>query len=73
MSGARKIDDHAFFAGKMSKESVLPKGVHVKSMDKDYEGGHLRSYEDQEKDIEMTQRKAEMHLKKHSQKEDYKH
>lgn len=65
MSGGRRIDDHKFFAGGMSKESVLPKGVHVQHHSDDGHDGHISYYEDTDKAIrsqqEMNRKKAKSH------------
>ncbi len=61
MSGGQHIDDHKFFAGGMSKDSVLPKGVHVKHYSDDGHDGHLSNYEDT---IEAIERQQEMGVKK---------
>lgn len=63
------IDDHSFFAGKGSKDSVLPKGVHTQSLAADADHQGMRQYEDKEPDIKATQRSAQSQMSKHSQKE----
>ena len=68
MAGGRRIDDHKFFAGGMSKDSVLPKGVHVQNHADDGHDGHLSHYEDTDAAIRSQQ---EMNVKKakgHDQK-----
>lgn len=72
MSG-RRIDDHKFFAGGMSKESVLPKGVHVKSMDNEAHGGGLSNYEDTNEKIESQQKMSVSKAKSHAQKPGYRY
>lgn len=61
----RRIDDHKFFAGGMSKDSVLPKGVHVQHHSDDGVAGHLTKYEDTDAAIrsqqEMNKRKVKGH------------
>ena len=68
MAGGQRIDDHKFFAGGMSKESVLPKGVHVKTKSDDGHDGHLSNYEDTSDAIrsqqEMNVKKAKGHAQK---------
>ena len=61
MSGGKRIDDHKFFAGGMSRESVLPKGVHVQTHSSDGHEGHLSQYEDTDAKIRAQQ---EMNVKK---------
>lgn len=68
MAGGQRIDDHKFFAGGMTKESVLPKGVHVKSEKDDGHGGHLSNYEDTTEAIERQQEMGVKKAKGHAQK-----
>lgn len=64
MSGKR-IDDHSFWAGGKSKESVFPKGVHTKGESSAEGAGALGKYEDTTEAIksqqEMSKRKVHSH------------
>ena len=70
MSTATKINDHSFFAGSKSKDSVFPKGVHTKDLAKDADHQGMRKYEDKEPDIKAMQKAAEGKLSKFSKNED---
>lgn len=72
MSGQR-IDDHGFWAGKGSKESVLPKGVHTKTMDSAVGAGTVGRYEDTESAIKGVQEANIRKAKSQAMKEGYFH
>lgn len=56
MSGARAIDNHAFWAGSKGKSSVFPDGPHKTKDESSAEGaGALMKYEDKSEDIRATQ------------------
>lgn len=65
---SRKIDDHSFFAGGKSKDSVFPKGVHTKHESSAGGAGELshcvESSEDIKKVQEMNKSKANSHKMK---------
>lgn len=67
MSG-RRIDDHSNWIGKGSKDSVLPKGVHVKQEKDDGMKNHLSAYEDTTEAIERQQEMGIKKMKSHNQK-----
>ncbi len=54
-SGGQRIDDHSFFAGAKSKDSVFPKGVHVKDESSAEGAGSLMKYEDNSEAIKASQ------------------
>lgn len=61
MAGGQRIDDHSFWAGKGSKESVFPLQAKMKSEPDDGHDGHLSNYEDT---TEAIHRQQEMNMKK---------
>ena len=71
MSGGKRIDDHKFFAGGMSKDSVLPTGVHVKHEMSANSGGHETYYEDTTEAIRKTQDSMVSKMKGHKSKDGY--
>jgi hypothetical protein len=73
MSTATRIDDHSFWAGSKSKDSVFPKGAHTKNMAKDADHQGMRKYEDKEPDIKAVQKMNEGKLSRHSQPEGVSH
>lgn len=68
MAGGRKIDDHSFWAGGKSKESVFPKGVHTKAESSDGHEGHLSHYEDTTEQIRSQQEMGVKKARGHAQK-----
>ena len=46
MAGGQRIDDHSFWAGSKSKDSVFPKGVHTKDESSAEGAGSEMDYED---------------------------
>ena len=54
-SGGMRIDDHRFFGGSGSKDSVFPKGVHTKDESSAEGSGSLMKYEDTTAAIKATQ------------------
>lgn len=66
--GGRKINDHSFFAGGMSKDSVLPKGVHVKQESSAEGAGSVREYEDTSEKIKKQQAMSEGKMRAYAQK-----
>lgn len=67
MSG-RKINDHSFWAGGKSKDSVLPKGVHTKSESSAEGVGGLSHYEDTTETIKSQQKMGVSKVRGHAQK-----
>lgn len=55
MSGGQLIKDHSFFAGKKSKGSVFPMGVHLKAESSAEGAGEVSKYEDTTEAIKSTQ------------------
>lgn len=68
MSG-QKINDHKFFAGGMTKDSVLPKGVHVKNYTSVEGAGEVSKYEDTDEAIKMGQEAGVKKIKGHPMKQ----
>ena len=55
-SGGRRIDDHSFWAGSKSKDSVFPDGPHKTKDESSAEGaGSLMRYEDTTETIKAQQ------------------
>lgn len=63
MAGGQRIDDHSFWAGSRSKESVFPKGVHTKEENSAEGAGAEHEYEDTTAAIHRTQEDAKMKAK----------
>jgi hypothetical protein len=55
MSKPQRIDDHSFWAGARSKDSVFPKGVHIKEEKSADGAGAENQYEDTTEAIRMQQ------------------
>ncbi len=70
-SGGQRIDDHSFFAGGMSKDSVLPKGVHTKHYSSAEGAGSETDYEDTSEAIKSVQERNKSKAKAHPQKQGY--
>ena len=70
---ARMINDHSFWAGGKGKGSVMPDGVHVKTMDSESGAGHMMDYEDTEAKIRSQQAHNVSKAKAHPQKPGYRH
>ena len=73
MSGGQKISDHSFFAGKGSKGSVFPMGVHLKAESSAEGAGDLSKYEDTTEAIKKVQVEGVRKTKAHDVKEGYRH
>lgn len=56
---AKLINDHSFWAGGKSKDSVLPKGVHHKHESSAIGDGHVGVYEDTTEAIKSQQMMGE--------------
>ncbi len=70
MSG-RKIDDHSFWAGAKSKDSVFPKGVHTKDESSAEGAGEVMRYEDTTETIKAQQVDGVKKIKAHPMKPNY--
>lgn len=69
--GGRKINDHGFWAGGMSADSVLAKGSKSK-MESSAEGaGGLSNYEDTTEAIKSQQEKGKSKINSHSPRSEY--
>jgi len=58
MAGGQRIDDHGFWAGAKSKDSVFPKGVHTKHESSAEGAGAENNYEDTTAAIKSVQEAA---------------
>ena len=67
-SGGQRIDDHSFWAGAKSKDSVFPKGVHTKDESSAQVAGSVAKYEDTTEDIKSAQVAAVGKIKGHQGK-----
>jgi len=63
-SGGRRIDDHSFWAGSKSKDSVFPKGVHTKDESSAQGAGSVKLYEDTTERIKYSQEMGKDEIKK---------
>ncbi len=71
-SGGRRIDDHAFWAGKGGKNMVLPDGGGKTKIVESAEGaGSLGHYEDTNETIVSQQRAGDKKIKSHPHKSGY--
>lgn len=68
-SGGQRIDDHSFWAGGKSKDSVFPKGVHTKDESSAEGAGSVMKYEDTTEAIRESQIAAEKKVKAHPMKQ----
>ncbi len=64
-SEGRRIDDHKFWAGSKSNESVFPKGVHHKAESSADGAGSVMSYQDTTEKIHSQQEVAKNKAKSH--------
>lgn len=64
-SGGQRMDDHSFWAGSKSKDSVFPKGVHTKDESSAEGAGEVMKYEDTSKRIRESQVDAVKKVKSH--------
>jgi hypothetical protein len=67
MAGQR-IDDHSFWAGSKSKDSVFPKGAHTKDESSAEGAGALMKYEDTTETIKSQQEMSVRQVKRHPHK-----
>lgn len=64
-SGGMRIDDHKFFGGGPTEDSVLAKGAKSERVSSAMPGGSLTKYEDTNDRIVETQREGVKKLKAH--------
>lgn len=70
MSGGQKIDDHSFWAGSRSKDSVFPDGPHKTKDESSAEGaGSLMKYQDTTEAIKAAQVEGVKKAKAHPMKQ----
>ena len=72
MSG-RRIDDHSFWAGKGSRESVFPMGAKVKTENSPEGSGNVSRYEDTTETIKSQQEMGIRKVKSHPMKTGHRH
>lgn len=70
-AGGMRIDDHKFFAGGKDKETVAPRGVHIKGVAESDGDGSLMNYEDTEPKITSSQKMGVGKMKSHGTKPGY--
>ncbi len=68
-SGGQRIDDHSFWAGAKSKDSVFPKGVHTKDESSAEGSGSVMKYEDTTEAIKAGQVASVSKVKAHPMKQ----
>lgn len=73
MSGGKRIDDHKFWAGSKSKDSVFPKGVHTKEEHSAEGAGAEHDFEDTTESIHSVQKAASSKAKSHPLKSGYRY
>lgn len=59
------INDHRFWAGSSSKDSVFPKGVHLKDESSASSVGELNKYEDTTEAIKAQQNESAKKVRQH--------
>lgn len=67
-SGGQRIDDHSFWAGAKSKDSVFPMGAHTKDESSAEGSGSVGKYEDTTEAIKMQQEMGDKKVKAHPMK-----
>jgi len=70
-SGGQRIDDHSFWAGGKSKNSVLSEGVKHKGESSAEGAGSLMKYEDSTEAIKSQQNMGKAKIKGHPMKSEY--
>jgi len=70
-SGGQRIDDHSFWAGSKSKDSVFPKGAHTKDESSAEGAASVMRYEDTTEAIKMQQTQGSAKVKAHPLKFGY--
>jgi hypothetical protein len=69
-SGGQRIDDHSFWAGAKSKDSVFPDGPHKCKDERSAEGsGSVMKYEDTTEAIKAGQMEGSKKIKAHPMKQ----
>jgi hypothetical protein len=69
-SGGQRIDDHSFWAGKGSKDSVFPDGPHKTKDESSAQGaGEVMKYEDTTEAIRAGQVESTKKVKAHPMKQ----
>ena len=71
VSGGMSIDDHAFFGGAESKETILPMGVKFKNESSAEGASSIKNYEDTSEAIKAAQVEGVRQIKKHPMKPHY--
>lgn len=71
MAGGQRIDDHKFWAGGRSKESVFPMQAKMKQYTSAEGAGKESEYEDTTEAIHSQQEKSISQAKKHPMKPGY--
>jgi len=71
MAKPKRIDDHSFWAGGKSKDSVFPKGVHTKHESSAEGAGAENEYEDTTEAIKSQQMMGVSKAKGHPLKSGY--
>lgn len=73
-SGGQRIDDHRFWAGGRSKDSVFPDGPHKTKDESSAEGsGSVMRYEDTTEAIKSVQTESVKQTKRHPMKPGYRY
>lgn len=70
-SKGKRIDDHSFWAGGKSKDSVFPMGVHTKDESSANGAGELDRYEDTTETIKAQQEEGQSKIRARSPKPNY--
>lgn len=70
-SGGMRIDDHKFYAGGVDKETIMPRGAHLKAVSESDGMGEMMQYEDTEEKIRAQQEAGVRKQKGHPQKPMY--
>ncbi|MDE3022083.1 MAG: hypothetical protein KGI54_09495 [Pseudomonadota bacterium] len=73
MSGGQKIHDHSFWAGKGGKGSVFPLEAKMKDESSAEGDGSVDKYEDTTEAIKSAQMEGASKMRKHKQKDGYRH
>jgi len=71
MAGGQKIDDHSFWAGGKSKESVFPMNAKMKQYTSAEGAGAENDYEDTTEKIKEQQMNGDKKIKAHPLKPTY--
>ena len=71
MAGGQKIDDHSFWAGSKSKDSVFPMNAKMKQYSSAEGAGAENDYEDTTEKIKEQQMNGDRKIKAHPLKPTY--